>query len=62
MTSVDEERRLNPRLSGETTCAQFVSIMREFALAYPKYIDVALPRNVRCGMAVEPAPQGGDRA
>jgi len=58
-TSVEEERRCNPRLGGEKTEAEFVSIMRELALAYPKYIDVALPRNVRCGMAVvtgEPSP------
>jgi glyoxylase-like metal-dependent hydrolase (beta-lactamase superfamily II)/rhodanese-related sulfurtransferase len=59
VTSVAEERRLNPRLGRGTSEARFVEIMHELALAYPKYIDIALPRNVRCGLAVvtgEPAP------
>jgi sulfur dioxygenase len=59
VTSVDEERRLNPRLGGGKTDAEFAAIMNGLALAYPKYMDVALPRNVRCGIEVvtgEPAP------
>lgn len=58
-SSIDEERRLNPRLGGGRTVEQFATTMRELALAYPKYMAVALPRNVRCGMAIvtgEPAP------
>lgn len=51
-SSVAEERRLNPRLRDGTSEEQFVTIMSELALSYPKNIDVALPRNVRCGMAV----------
>jgi len=49
MTTVDEERRLNPRLGEGKTCDAFVEIMGKLALAYPKKIDVALPRNARCG-------------
>jgi sulfur dioxygenase len=59
VTTVDEERRLNPRLGRGNSEARFVEIMHDLALAYPKYIDIALPRNVRCGLAVvtaEPAP------
>jgi sulfur dioxygenase len=59
VTTVAEERRLNPRLGRGTSEARFVEIMHELALAYPKYIDIALPRNVRCGLAVataEPVP------
>jgi sulfur dioxygenase len=58
VTTVDEERRLNPRLGRGNSEARFVEIMHDLALAYPKYIDVALPRNVRCGLAAvtaEPA-------
>ena len=58
-SSIDEERRCNPRLGGGKTSAEFAVVMRGLSLAYPKYIDVALPRNVRCGMAAvtgEPAP------
>jgi sulfur dioxygenase len=59
VTTVAEERRWNPRLGADKTCAEFVSIMHELALSYPKNMDVALPRNWRCGMAIvtgEPAP------
>jgi sulfur dioxygenase len=59
VTTVDEERRLNPRLGGGKTEAEFVTLMRELSLAYPKNIDIALPRNVHCGMAIvtgEPEP------
>jgi sulfur dioxygenase len=59
VTTVAEERRLNPRLGRGTSEARFVEIMHELSLAYPKYIDIALPRNVRCGLAVataEPVP------
>lgn len=59
VTTVDEERRLNPRLGRGNTEARFVEIMHDLALAYPKYIDVALPRNIRCGLVAvtaEPAP------
>lgn len=59
VTSIEEERRLNPRLGGSHSEAEFAVIMGQLALAYPKYIDIALPRNVRCGLAVvtgEPEP------
>ncbi|HEU4730010.1 MAG TPA: MBL fold metallo-hydrolase [Kofleriaceae bacterium] len=58
VTSVDEERRWNPRLGDGKTEDEFVAIMRELTLAYPKNMDAALPRNIRCGMKVtgEPAP------
>jgi len=49
MTTVDEERRLNPRLGGGRTEDEFVAIMSKLALARPRQIDVALPRNARCG-------------
>jgi len=58
-STVDEERRCNPRLGGGKTCAEFLAIMRSLTLARPRFMDVALPRNARCGMAAapgEPAP------
>jgi sulfur dioxygenase len=51
-SSIDEERRHNPRLGRGNTEDRFVEIMRALTLAYPKYIDIALPRNVQCGLAV----------
>jgi sulfur dioxygenase len=60
-SSIDEERRHNPRLGGGATCAEFTRIMRGLTMPRPRLIDVALPRNVRCG---RPAPAGpaGDPA
>lgn len=56
VTSVDEERRLNPRLGGGKTEAEFVTIMAGLVLAQPKRIAVALPLNNRCGLPeAEPA-------
>src|SRR5262249_39274414 len=42
VSSVGEERRWNPRLGGGKTESEFASIMSQLALAYPKYMDVAL--------------------
>jgi len=47
-STVGEEKRLNPRLSKSRQ--EFVSIMTNLNLAYPKKIDVALPANKVCGM------------
>jgi sulfur dioxygenase len=58
-SSVDEERRFNPRLGGDRTRDEFSAIMRKLSLAYPKYMNVALPRNLHCGIAAvtgEPPP------
>lgn len=50
VSSVGEEKRLNPRLGGGKTEAEFVEIMDKLQLAYPKKIDVALPANLACGV------------
>jgi glyoxylase-like metal-dependent hydrolase (beta-lactamase superfamily II)/rhodanese-related sulfurtransferase len=49
VTTVEEEKRLNPRLGGRKTEEEFVAIMGQLQLPYPKKIDVALPRNFQCG-------------
>ncbi len=62
VTTVDEERRLNPRLGGGKTEAEFVEIMRDLKLAYPKQIDRAVPRNQQCGfdpISMAPTPARG---
>jgi len=55
-TSVGEEKQHNPRLGGDRSEAEFVAIMGGLGLPYPKQIDVALPRNVQCGLARQDAP------
>ena len=47
-SSVGEERLLNPRLTKPKE--EFIKIMAELNLAYPKKIDVAVPANLVCGV------------
>lgn len=47
VTTVYEEKKFNPRLTKSEE--EFVEIMKNLGLAYPKKIDVALPWNVKCG-------------
>lgn len=50
VSSVWEEKRLNPRLKDENTEEQFVQIMDNLNLPYPKKIDASLPANMLCGV------------
>ncbi|MFZ9886319.1 MAG: MBL fold metallo-hydrolase [Myxococcota bacterium] len=50
MSTVGEERALNPRLGGGKTEDEFVAIMQGLKLAYPKKIDEAVPANLKCGL------------
>jgi len=47
VTTVAEEKNYNPRLS--KTKAEFIIIMENLNLPYPKQIDVAVPSNMVCG-------------
>ena len=62
VTSVEEERRYNPRLGGDIGEGDFVGYMENLGLPHPKLIEVAVPANLRCGrpdesvtMQAEPA-------
>jgi len=48
VTSVSEEKTLNPRLTKPRD--EFVKIMNELGLPYPKKIDESLPANKACGL------------
>lgn len=50
-TSVREEKRWNPRLGVSRSRDEFVGIMRELNLPYPRKIESAVPANTRCGGA-----------
>ena len=52
-TSVEEELRLNPRLGQNRSEAEFVKIMSELDLPYPRKLDTALPANTRCGVLTQ---------
>jgi glyoxylase-like metal-dependent hydrolase (beta-lactamase superfamily II)/rhodanese-related sulfurtransferase len=61
VTSVEEERRFNPRLAQSIAEDDFVGYMGYLGLPHPRQIDIALPANLRCGLpkdgVVEPAVQ-----
>lgn len=48
VTTVEEERRLNPRLT--KPLAEYIDIMNNLNLRKPAQIDVAVPANLRCGI------------
>ena len=51
VSTIKQEMALNPRLGGNKTEAEFISIMANLNLPYPRYIDEALPANQACGKA-----------
>ena len=64
LTTVSEEKRFNSRLRLDKSEADFVAIMDQLDLAYPKKVDVAVPANLECGLlaAPIPAPSSGQSA
>jgi len=55
VTTVAEEKRSNPRLGLDKSEADFVAIMEQLDLAYPRKIDVAVPANLMCGLLEIPS-------
>lgn len=48
-SSVEEEKRFNPRVGGGANERDFVEYMKAMQLPHPKKIDEALPNNLRSG-------------
>lgn len=49
VSTVGDEKRNNKRLGNGKTREEFISIMQNLKLAYPKQIDITLPANQACG-------------
>lgn len=49
VSTVGEEKRLNPRLGQGKTSAEFVQVMNGLKLPHPRKMDVAVPANLFCG-------------
>ena len=49
VTSVEEERRFNPRLGGDISAGDFAGYMHNLGLPHPKKMDLAVPANLQCG-------------
>jgi sulfur dioxygenase len=57
VTTVGEEKRLNPRLGGQLSEDDFVGYMNALGLPHPKQIAVAVPANLRCGAPEDPSKE-----
>lgn len=53
VSTIKQEMALNPRVGQGRSREEFIAIMQELKLAYPKYIDQALPANQACGLSVD---------
>lgn len=54
VSNIMQERLGNPRLAHKTR-AEFIDIMNNLNLPYPKMIDIAVPANRDCGMEIQSA-------
>lgn len=53
VSTIKQEIAKNERLGGGRSRDEFIAIMQALKLAYPKFIDQALPANQSCGMVVD---------
>ncbi len=49
VSTIKQEKALNPRLGNNKSLEEFIEIMDNLNLPYPKFIDQALPANQACG-------------
>jgi len=54
VSTIKQEMATNARLGGGRSRDEFIEIMGDLNLAYPKNIDLALPANQSCGKTNEP--------
>lgn len=57
VSSMAQEKQRNPRLSAGRTVEEFVELMRNLDLPYPKFIDYAVPGNRACGVCPADLPE-----
>ena len=57
ISTIGQEKARNPRLGGERTLEDFVALMNNLKLAYPKFIDYAVPGNRECGTCPPGVPE-----
>ena len=53
VSTIKQEKSKNARLGGGKSREEFIAIMQDLKLAYPRFIDKALPANQSCGLAAE---------
>jgi glyoxylase-like metal-dependent hydrolase (beta-lactamase superfamily II) len=57
ISTIGQEKARNPRLGGERTLDEFIALMNGLELAYPKFIDYAVPGNRECGVCPPGVPE-----
>lgn len=57
ISTIAQEKERNPRLGRERTLEQFVELMGQLSLPYPKFIDFAVPGNHQCGVCPTDMPE-----
>lgn len=57
VSSIGQEKSRNPRLGGGKKLDEFVAIMANLRLPYPKFIDYAVPGNRECGVCPNDLPE-----
>lgn len=56
VSTIRQEMERNPRLGSNKSLGDFVGIMKNLDLAYPKFIDYAVPGNRQCGVCPSHLP------
>ena len=57
VSSIAQEKKRNPRLGEDRTLEEFMDIMANLNLPYPKFIDFAVPGNRQCGVCPSGLPE-----
>jgi glyoxylase-like metal-dependent hydrolase (beta-lactamase superfamily II) len=57
VSTIEQEKKRNPRLGGDKTLEEFKEIMANLNLPYPKFIDYAVPGNKQCGVCPTDLPE-----
>lgn len=57
VSSVAQEKIRNPRLGGEKSKEEFIQIMKNLNLPYPRKINFAVPGNLDCGVCPDNVPE-----
>jgi glyoxylase-like metal-dependent hydrolase (beta-lactamase superfamily II) len=53
VSTIKQEMRKNLRIGDGKSREDFIAIMQDLKLAYPRFIDKALPANQSCGLVIE---------
>jgi sulfur dioxygenase len=56
VSSIAQEKQRNPRLGADRTLEDFVALMANLNLPYPKFIEYAVPGNEACGVCPSHLP------